>query len=151
MQHKKTALHRNLSQCGPSSGKPKARGCHYPRPTRSGGRGNGSPPPKGAHGEGDCVELCISIHYTLALSVGSRNVFPPTPPSANAPDGDSDTTEPMALRDLNCIVQIVLYKMCTATFRDHAEAITLYPDNSALKNIRKYFFNLNRFIIFAIC
>ncbi len=44
------------------------------------------------------------MHHTLALFVGSHGAYYLfTPPSANASDGDSDTTEPSALRYLNCI------------------------------------------------
>ena len=56
---------------------------------------------------GDCVKYCIGEHHTLAPTRGSHCVFSFAPPSADASDGDSDTTEPSALRV--CILKMFLF------------------------------------------
>ena len=62
---------------------------------------------KRSPGRGDCVKYCIGEHHTLAPARGSHCVFSFAPPSADASDGDSDTTEPSALSYLNCAVRAV--------------------------------------------
>ena len=67
-----------------------------------------------AHGEGECVMRPDTLFYTI-LHYSTQSPYlgllspeaTIAPPSATASDGDSDTTEPSALRYLSRIAQIV--------------------------------------------
>ena len=86
---------------------PKARWCHYPRPTRQRRGRLAVASNKRSPGRGDYVKYCIGEHHTLAPTRGSHCVFSFAPPSADASDGDSNTTEPSALRV--CILKMFLF------------------------------------------
>ena len=62
---------------------------------------------KRSPGRDDCVKYCIGEHHTLAPARGSHCVFSFAPSSADASDGDSNTTEPSALRV--CILKMFLF------------------------------------------